>query len=538
LERVTRRRLLATAAGAALAASVPACLRRARRPVAGSIVGEDDARGHLLRARAAPPVASREEAEVVVVGGGVAGLCAAWKLARSGVSDFLLLELADRVGGTSRGGENAVSRHPWGAHYVPVPTRAQRTLCELLEEVGVISGFDGEGRAVPVEEHLCRAPEERLFFRGRWSEGLWLKDGADGDDWAQLERFQAEVAAYGARRDGDGRPAFAIPVAGSARDPDLLALDAVSMDAWMRERGYDSPRLRWYVEYACRDDFGCLLQDVSAWAALHYFASRGNGGRDAGGDFLTWPEGNAFLVDRLAPVTEGRRRVDAVVTAIEPGASGAVVRWIDVLAGVSREVAARRVVCAVPRFVARRIVRGLEGESGGFTYAPWVVANLTLDEAPSDLGFPACWDNVLYESPSLGYVVATHQRDRAERDSVWTWYRPFCGPDPAADRAAILGRDWGSWRDEVLSDLRPAHPDLLDRATRVDVWRWGHAMVRPTPGFVFGEARARAARPVGPVHFAGADVGGLPLFEEAQWSGVRAAEEVLAAMGVSFRSSL
>ena len=112
------------------------------------------------------------------------------------------------------------------------------------------------------------------------------------------------------------------------------------------------------------------------------------------------------------------------------------------------------------------------------------------------------------------------------------------GPDPSAERARILGRDWASWRDEAIADLRPAHPDLPDRVTRLDVWRWGHAMVRPTPGFLWGEERLRAARPLGAVHFAGADVGGLPLFEEAQWSGVRAAEEALAALGVSFRSSL
>jgi protoporphyrinogen oxidase len=536
---VTRRRLLAAGAGAALAACVPACVGRSRRPMAGGIVGEDDARGHRLRAGSAPPpVASREKTGVAIVGGGVAGLSAAWKLSRSGVSDFLLLELADRVGGTSRGGENGVSRHPWGAHYVPVPTREQRTLCELLEELGVVSGFDASGRAIPGEEHLVRAPEERLFFRGRWSEGLYLKEGASEDDGTQLRRFQEEVAGYAARRDGDGRRAFAIPVAASARDADLLALDAVSMDAWMRERGYVSPRLRWYVEYACRDDFGCLLSDVSAWAALHYFASRSAGRGDEGADFLTWPEGNAFLVDRLAPRTEGRRRTGAVVTSIEPSGDGALVRWIDVEANVSREVEARRVVCAIPRFVARRVVRGLEGERGGFSYAPWVVANLTVDGPPVEHGFPTCWDNVLYESPSLGYVVATHQQDRPERDSVWTWYRPFCGPDPSAERTRILGRDWASWRDEAIADLRPAHPDLPERVTRLDVWRWGHAMVRPTPGFLWGEERLRAAAPLGTVHFAGADVGGLPLFEEAQWSGVRAAEEALAALGVSFRSSL
>jgi monoamine oxidase len=537
---VSRRDVLRGAAAAVAAAALPACARSPRPVVRGEIVGESAARGHRLRDGAVlPPVASRERARVVIAGGGVAGLSAAWKLARSGVADFLLLELEDGLGGTAASGENAVSRYPWGAHYVPVPTREQRTLCELLQEAGVVSGFDADGRAVASEDHLCRAPQERVFFRGWWSEGLYLKEGASADDLAQLERFQAEVASLAARRDAEGRRAFAIPVARSSPDDDLLALDRVSMADWMASRGFTSPRLRWYVEYGCRDDFGCLLDRTSAWAGLHYFASRIAAPGDEAAEFLTWPEGNGFLAKRLARSTEGRARTGAVVSSIEPADGGGVrVAWFDAVAGTAREAVADRAICALPRFVARRVVRGLEGETGAFRYAPWVVANVTLSSPPASRGFPLAWDNVLYDSPSLGYVVATHQCDRTAPGSVWTWYRPYCGPDPSAERAVVRDTPWEGWRDAVVSDLRRAHPRFQDHVERIDVWRWGHAMVRPEPGFVWGEARRRAARPVGPVHFAGTDLGGLPLFEEAQWSGVRAAEEVLAALGVPFESSL
>ena len=39
---------------------------------------------------------------------------------------------------------------------------------------------------------LVRDPEERIFFRGRWYEGLYLQAGASPDDLAQFARFQAE----------------------------------------------------------------------------------------------------------------------------------------------------------------------------------------------------------------------------------------------------------------------------------------------------------------------------------------------------------
>jgi glycine/D-amino acid oxidase-like deaminating enzyme len=63
---------------------------------------------------------------VVIVGGGIAGLSAAWQLERGGFRDYVLLEMEREAGGNSRGGENAVSRYPWAAHYVPVPGRVPR----------------------------------------------------------------------------------------------------------------------------------------------------------------------------------------------------------------------------------------------------------------------------------------------------------------------------------------------------------------------------------------------------------------------------
>ena len=56
------------------------------------------------------------------------------------------------------------------------------------------------------------------------------------------------------------------------------------------------PALRWYVDYACRDDYGALAAQTSAWAGIHYFASRAH---DEQGP-LTWPEGNGWIVKRLA----------------------------------------------------------------------------------------------------------------------------------------------------------------------------------------------------------------------------------------------
>ncbi|MBL9085618.1 MAG: FAD-dependent oxidoreductase, partial [Planctomycetia bacterium] len=326
--RLTRRGLLTGAAAGAAALALGGC--GGRRRVTGRIVGPSEARGHLVRDGVPPAAApATDAAEVVVVGGGVAGLSAAWRLLGGGVADVRLLELEDALGGTAASTVVGGLPCPWGAHYVPRPTSEQRALCRLLREAGVVSGFDAAGRAVADEGALCRAPHERVFAEGAWHEGLFPRDLATADDVAQWARFEAEVASLAARRDAAGRRAFAIPTSASARDDDLLALDRMSMAAWMASRGYTARLVRWEVDYACRDDYGATPDLVSAWAGLHYFAARVAAPGDEAAPFLTWPEGNGRLVAHLARALGGRARTGAVVTSLEPGADRVVVHWRD-----------------------------------------------------------------------------------------------------------------------------------------------------------------------------------------------------------------
>jgi hypothetical protein len=158
-----------------------------------------------------------------------------------------------------------------------------------------------------------------------------------------------------------------------------------------------------------------------------------------------------------------------------------------------------------------------------------MVANLHLRDRPAEPEHPLCWDNVDYESPSLGYVVATHQRGLDHGPTIFTYYYPLCDIDCRAGRQRLQSLGWQEWADVTLTDLARMHPDLRQLVTRLDVMRWGHAMIRPRPGFVWGSERRAAARPVGGVHFAHSDLSGVALFEEAFYQGIRAAEEVLAA---------
>ncbi|RKG96278.1 FAD-dependent oxidoreductase [Corallococcus sp. CA053C] len=535
---LTRRELVAAFLGASVAS---ACQRQQapRAPVPGAIVDRAVDTGHKLRGGPLPRAETFEPVDVLIVGAGAAGLSAAWRLARAGVKDVRVVELEAEAGGTSRSGRNSVSAFPWGAHYLPSPLEDRGPVMRLLREMDAVTGVDDEGRPSFAEELLIQEPDERLFYRGHWYEGLYLRAGASAKDLEELERFDARMNAFAAARDAKGRKAFCVPVALSSDDAEWTALDAVSMARWLEAEGFRSPRLKWFVDYACRDDYGTTAEHVSAWAGIWYFAARQNGKGERSDGFLSWPEGNGRLVRQLLS-SLGPRQVEAnvLVHTVEPGAGGCRVQALDARTGAPRGFQARQVVLACPRFVAAHVVapwrEARPAWMDAFAYSPWVVANLTLSGPPASRGFPLAWDNVLYESQSLGYVVATHQALRQDErgPTVLTWYLPMAGADVKAERNKALSATYGDWEALVMADLLPAHPGLGALTQRLEVQRWGHAMVRPQPGFLWGEARKAAQESLGQhLHFAHTDLGGMALFEEANWFGVRAAELALAGLG-------
>jgi hypothetical protein len=533
---LNRRRFLLGAAAAAATAALPSCLREATPAVQGELLGASFALGHRLRSGDLPPATSERKTTVAIVGGGISGLSAGWKLAKAGVEDFEILELESECGGTSRFGECAVSRYPWGAHYVPLPSEDARAVRELFAELGVIERHDERGNPVYKEEYLCFAPQERLFLHGRWQEGLLPLVGAKRSDLDEYARFHDLVAHYRSLRGADGQKAFTIPMELSSRDPELLALDDRSIASFLEERGYRSPLLRWYVDYACRDDFGCRAADVSAWAGIHYFASRG--GDDSA--IVTWPEGNGWLAARLRERLAARIRTHALVFRV---AEDGTVDAYDARDARSVRIRAEQVIFAAPKhlapFVCERLPESRVAAAREFQYAPWLVANVELARFPDERrGSAIAWDNVIYDSESLGYVVATHQSLRTHFDgTVFTYYWPLTGP-PDRERRRLLETPWPAWRDAILRDLGKPHADIRRIVRRIDVFRWGHAMVRPRTRFVWGDARRRAALPWGRIAFAHSDLSGFALFEEAQYRGVAAAEHVLARLGVRQASSI
>lgn len=480
--------------------------RKAQPPVEGRFVDFAMPLGHRVRDGGWAMPSRKERVPVVIVGGGVAGLCAAWRLEKRGFRDYVVLEMTRRAGGNAVGGESEVTRYPWAAHYVPVPPERAKLARELFEDLGVLRA------GVWDERHLCFAPKERVFVHGAWHEGLEAALGFRPEDRRELARFVERIGELRSTEE------FRIPIEEGAPPG---ALDRLSMDEWLAREGFRSPRLRWLVDYGCRDDYGARASAVSAWAGLHYFAARPE---EEDGP-LTWPEGNEWIVRRLLERVGPRVRTGSPVFRVVPEARAVRVLTPHV------EYVAEAVVFAAPTFLAPHVVEGVR-EAPRFEYSPWLTANLAVERAPAERGAPPAWDNVIVDSPALGYVVATHQSLRSQVDrTVWTYYWALADAPPAVGRRELARRDWSYWSEAILRDLERAHPDVRRCVTRLDVMRLGHAMVRPSVGFFSDPARRRFTEPAGRVLYANSDLSGVSIFEEAQYRGVRAAERALEILG-------
>jgi Flavin containing amine oxidoreductase len=540
-----------------------------QRDISSAFIGPNVERGHHLR-QAQPNTRAQtsQQARVVIVGAGISGLAAAWALQQRGLTDYVVLDLEAQAGGNSRG--HRMSGHlggpslacPMGAHYLPVPTadldrpgpKGLEPVRGLLADLGLMALRSGRWQvSAQGERHLCHSPQERLFIDGVWQEGLLPLANASAQTLASYQQFAVAIKAF---QEGGG---FAIPLdTSSSTNQRILRerkdLDAITFEHWLDQHGFMDQHLRWYLDYCCRDDYGAGLATVSAWAGIHYFASRHGfqapqtASRDdhsTSAGVFTWPQGNGWLSEQLAKGLGPRLHPHRLVTRIsgndllaqrfEPGSSAnpSSERW-----------SFEHCIIATPLWISQRLIAFDAGNSSTqaalhtinstLGYSSWIVANAYLGQALKDRGGAApAWDNVIYGGQGLGYVDASHQslrrnRDAAGQPTVLSYYRALgTGQDL---RKALFDRPWQSWRDELISDLAAAHPDFSSKLQQLDLARYAHAMAVPTPGNQgekIQQARQRLVQPAMNLRFAHADLAGYSVFEEAFCAGVRAAESLV-----------
>jgi hypothetical protein len=488
---------------------------------------QDSVIGHVLRlpelvAEGWKNPSEESVSDVLIAGAGVAGLSAARILAARGV-EFTLLEAGSELGGTSAYGVFDGQPAPLAAHYVVAPPLYAKEILSFYQEAGIISGFNAGlpeyDRKYTIYSHEGK---ERTFFQKKWYSEGEFKSGMGPAE----RKFSDFCRFMSGKRDSEGCLWFCLPTGYSSRCPEAMALFEVSFSDYLRENGMWDEEVEYAVNYACMDDYGCLAEDVSAWAGLHYFTCRES---EPAHPTITHITGNGHLIDALAAnVPEQNIHLLSALVGVRPFSGGfrALVRqqnnW--------KIIRAKKIIYAGRTLFMKRIFPELFSQIDQKTrervHIPWLVTNLLLRNVDEKILADLCWDNINRETDSVGYVAPSFLQDKVPEPLVLTHYFPV-GAKSGISAQKLSGLSLSALRELVLADIGESSPELLPFVYKMIFRRSCHAMVESRPGYVFNSLKNHSGRVIDNFYIANCDYYGLPLFEDAFQSGIDVAAEIL-----------
>ncbi len=484
--------------------------------------------------------------DVLVVGGGIAGLTVAYKLGNRRV---LLLEGQPDVGGVSKSESWQGLEYLIGAAYIIDPdpdSEDARELAgfKLLEELDLRRRGEDLTKDRTLQRRLSGEANHCIFSNRR------VVPDAEVYTARNLRFFEHVL-------DSDEYPS--VP----PEDPSLVeALDRVSFkrflgDSALQRKIYGRSvgpisRLGWEaIEYYCWGAFGTTALETSAYHGLNFFAAEF-------GAVLVFPGGNGFITKRLSERIRRdypqHLRTSAWTLRVEKdGAAFSATTWE---AGRLHRHHARSVVFAAPLFLAPAIIPSLpEAQRKAIAtldYRSYVVANVLLRRPASRMFASPAFRNG-YEltrvhgvdvakvpaeeiSNKKAYsdaILADFASGRHATHAVLTVYRPY----PYADgrsRLENLTYDEidAEIRREVLAGFGP-HGLGADDIEGVRLTRWGHPMIVTRPGQLADGTMRAASQSQPGLYFAHTDVQGSPAYENALAAAFDTLAEVTRYLGAS-----
>jgi monoamine oxidase len=277
----------------------------------------------LSRTGAAAEEEPERAVDVVIVGGGLSGLCAAYYLKQAGVS-FALLEMAPRLGGRIR-----TAAYPGGL-------RAETGLAELWEGNPAID----VARALRIPLEYDERTFSSVVLEGRIepivqaTNAAFLEAVLGAGDYQLYQAWDRRMQAL--LKSLDERP---VP-------PGMLALKDVSFGKWLEDQKL-TRRARALVRATLEPEIGTTLESISAVdgvAEWHVFTAPGARPHHVVG-------GNQRLVEALAAyLGEAQLRLNTQVTHLIQTPSGVEVRAIDAAKSRILRLNAKAAVVAIPLY--------------------------------------------------------------------------------------------------------------------------------------------------------------------------------------------
>jgi monoamine oxidase len=408
------------------------------------------------------PVAKRYE--VVIVGGGVSGLSAAYFLRDR---EFLLLEKEPHWGGNAYRQEYLGQAYATGSAFDEKGTVSQ----QLAQEIGLT--------LLPID-----FPDPSIINQ-KWIPDFW-RAGLDQLPYPapvqeSFKRFRREFLKLDPEKDADH-------------------LDAQLFAEYLK--GYAPELKQWWDAYGA-SNWGAASEDTSLLVAVTDFKYQNE--EDSR---VTLPGGNGAFSAKLAATLQQKHAeqmiADATIVSVTQQKSEVQITFSSV--GKLQTVAAKYVVMATPKFITARLVAGLPDAQHeamlSYRYCPYPVINMIFDKPIYNRAYDTWCPGNSFSDFIVADWVLQKQPGYLPKNNILTFYTPLT----EAQRSTLL--DIGSCQRlaaRVLTDFQALQPEFKSaEPIEVHFYRRGHPMFLPTPGN-FTKVIPVANQPLDRIFFANTD---------------------------------
>jgi hypothetical protein len=412
--------------------------------------------------------AATSKADIVIVGGGVAGLSAAYFLRGK---DWLLLEKEDHFGGNAYQEEFDGQPFSTGAAYAYRGDEGDQLASEL-------------GLKLP----LVNMPDPTLvnntYVPDTWKTGI-----------TQLPYSKEVVASF---------LKFREDVLKMKIKERMTELDALPLSNFTA--GYAPEVQQWWDMFG-PSNWGATTPDTSAYVGLYNAKDLFIGGD---GKRAILPGGLGCithkLVEVLLPKYKERMLGDTAVIAV--GQNKTTVNVTYLREGKLTTVSAKAVLMCTPKQITSRIVLDLPADQKSAMrrtrYAPYPVVNLIFDKPIYNRGY----DNWCPGNSFTDFIVADwtvrNNPGYKQKNNILTFYTPL----REEQRSTLLEiEDCKTLAARVLTDFQKVLPEFNVDPVELRIYRRGHPMFLATPG-QYTKNRIAAAQPMDRIYFGNTDSGG------------------------------
>lgn len=436
---------------------------------APTIEGEENKICHQVRDGkmfSRPPVSASHD--VVIVGGGMSGLAAAYLLQKH---DFLLLEKEPHFGG------NAYLMEYQGQAYATGSAFADN-------EVAVAFAKEAGLEPLPVN-NFDPTIVNGEFVADTWGEGI-DKLPYPPPVREAFQKFRKEILAID--YDKREKELWNVPLT------DLL-------------KGYPPEIKLWWDAFGA-SSWGCRSEDTAA--ALAVSQLQWMSGPHRKDDRYTWPGGlgalSKHLVDILQPKYGEKMQTGSTIIAVAPEKNAVNVTYMQ--GAELKSVAAKAVIMATPKFITRRIVEGIPEKQDEamqqMRYIPYALVNLIFDKEIYRKGY----DNWCPGNSFTDFIVADwvirNQPGYHPKYNILSCYTPL----HEEERRLLLNETSArKIAGDVLKDFQKLLPTTNVDPVEVHLYRRGHPMYMSTPG-TYTKIQPLLRAPMDRVFFANTDAEG------------------------------